>query len=64
MNASIQSRLRALERPNGQPCLSCALSLLNRKAAPPTTPPPCTHWPRRTLADELLELNTIMEATP
>lgn len=59
MSTSIQRRLRALERPNGQPCLSCALALLSRPAAPPTNPPPCTHWSRRTLADELIELNTI-----
>ena len=65
MNTSIQRRLEALERPSGHPCLSCALSRLNQPATAPTAPPPrCTHWPRRTLADELIELNTTEGMTP
>ena len=65
MSTSIQRRLGALEGPSGHPCLSCALSLLSRPVTLPTDPPPpCTHWPRRTLADELIELNTIERMTP
>ena len=55
MSTSIQRRLAALEEPSSHPCLSCALSLLNRaEDRLASSPPPCTHWPRRTLAEELL----------
>ena len=65
MSTSIQRRLAALEESSSHPCLSCALSLLYRAEEPPASPPPpCTHWPRRTLAEELLELNTMKELTP
>ena len=64
MSTSIQRRLAALEEPGSHPCLSCALSLLNRAEEPPAGPLPCTHWPRRTLAEDLLELNTMKELTP
>ncbi len=65
MSTSIQRRLKALEGPSGHSCLSCALLRLNQPATLPTEPPPrCTHWPRRTLAEELLELNTIERMTP
>ena len=65
MSTSIQRRLAALEEPSSHPCLSCALSLLNRaEDRLASSPPPCTHWPRRTLAEELLELNTMKEMTP
>ena len=65
MSASIQRRLRALEGPSGRRCLSCALSRLNKPATLPSDPAPlCPHWPHRTLADELLELNTTKGMTP
>lgn len=65
MSESVKRRLEALEGPNGHPCLSCELSQLNREATLPSQPPPrCTHWPRRTLAEELQELNTTEGTTP
>lgn len=65
MSTSIQRRLEALEGPSGQPCLSCALSRLNEPAMLPTDRSPrCTHWPRRTLADELIDLNSTERLTP
>jgi hypothetical protein len=45
--------------------MSCELETLNRVASPPTEPmPPCTHWPRKTLAEELLELDAIERKNP
>lgn len=66
MNSSIQRRLDALEGPREGPCASCELLVLNRAAAAETDDPlpPCTHWPPRTLAEELHELNTIERMTP
>lgn len=60
MSTPIQRRIEALERPNDQPCMSCELETLNRAAALLTGPtPPCMHWPRKTLDEELRELDTI-----
>jgi hypothetical protein len=61
MTASIQSRLVALERPSGHACLCCELSVLSRRVEATVDKlfPRCTHWPRKTLAEELQELNTI-----
>ena len=65
MTTSIRSRLEALERPDDQPCTSCELDTLNRAVTGLQGPmPPCTHWPRRTLAAELLELDAIERTTP
>lgn len=65
MTTSIRRRVDALERPDDQPCLSCELEPLNRAAASLTGPtPPCTHWQRRTLPAELLELDAIERTTP
>lgn len=64
MTTSIRSRLEALERPDDQPCMSCEMEALNRAVASLTGPtPPCTHWPRRSHAAELLELDTIERKT-
>ena len=65
MITSFRRRVDALERPDDQPCMSCELKTLNRAVASLTGPtPPCTHWPRKTLAEELLELDTIERTTP
>ena len=66
MNASIQRRIEALEGPPGGACVSCELLALNRAATAPTDEllRPCSHWPRRTLAEELAELNSIKEMAP
>ena len=65
MTTSIRRRVGALERPDDQPCMSCELETLNRAVASLTGPTPaCTHWPRRTLAEELLELDALERTTP
>lgn len=65
MTASINLRLRALERPYSGPCASCELERLNRAAAKQTERPViCTHWPRRDAAEELRELNSIGRVKP
>ncbi len=64
MTTSIRSRLAALERPADQPCMSCELDALNRAVTGLQGPASaCTHWPRKTLAEELLELDTIERKT-
>jgi hypothetical protein len=52
MTASIQRRLEALERPLGHRCLSCEWVRLTG-----ATIERCMHDLRRTLRDELVELN-------
>lgn len=66
MSATIQRRVEALEGPGGCACLSCELAALGRTAAATTDTmmPTCTHWLRRTLAEELFELNTIERVAP
>ena len=65
MTTSIRRRVDALERPDDQPCMSCELAAQNCAATLPTGPtPPCTHCPRNTLAEELIELDTIERTTP
>lgn len=66
MITTIQRRVQALEGSGGRTCLSCELAALGRTAASTTDVklPACTHWPRRTLAEELLELNMLKETTP
>ena len=66
MSTTIQRRVQALEGSGGRACLSCELAALGRTAAAATDVklPACTHWPRRTLAEELLELNMMKATTP
>lgn len=65
MTTSIRRRVDALERPDDQPCMSCEMEALNRAVAGLQGPTPhCTHWPRRTLAEELFELDSIERKTP
>lgn len=66
MSTTIQRRVQALEGSGGRACLSCELAALGRTAAATTDVklPACTHWPRRTLAEELLGLNVMKETTP
>lgn len=66
MTTTMQRRVEALEGPAGRSCLSCELAKLGQTSAATTHTklPTCTHWPRRTLADELFELDTIEGAAP
>lgn len=66
MTGSIERRLEALEGQAGGACVCCEVLPLNRAATASTEKPlpPCTHWPRRTLVEELAELNTIKETAP
>lgn len=66
MTATMQRRVEALEGPGGRACLSCELARLglDSVATTDTKLPTCTHWLRRTLAEELFELDTIKETTP
>lgn len=66
MTTTMQRRVEALEGPGGRACLSCELAALGRTAAATTDTkvPTCTHWPRRTLAEELFELNTMKGTAP
>ena len=65
MSTTIQRRVEALEGPGRGACLACELAALGRSAAAADGKlPACTHWPRRTLADELIELNTTEGMTP
>ena len=66
MTTTMQRRVEALEGPGGRACLSCELAALIGTDATTTgiKPPPCTHWLRRTLAEELFELNTIEGMAP
>lgn len=66
MTTTMQRRVEALEGPRGRACLSCELAALNRTAAATTdiNLPACAHWLRRTLAEELFELDTIEGVAP
>ena len=66
MTTTMQRRVEALEEPGGRACLSCELAALGRGAAATTDTklPTCTHWLRKTLAEELFELNTMERVAP
>lgn len=57
MTTSFRRRVDALERPDDQPCMSCELETLNREVAG-------LQGPRKTLAEELLELDALERTTP
>ena len=64
MTTPMQRRVEALEGPGRGACLACELAPLGRTAAAIDRKlPACTHWPRRTLAEELFEIDAIVTAT-
>ena len=64
MSTTIQRRVEALEGPGRGACLACELAALGRTPADTDGKlPACTHWPRRTLAEELFEIDAIVTAT-
>ncbi len=62
MTAAIQRRLAALEGSRGGVCLACEFAKLNREAKGEPAAPnlPCLH-PRRSLAQELTELDAMLK---